>query len=56
MSMLAGNLSILSSYPIRRGGAVPRDAPARSTRIIAFATIATRRVNYETTVPIIPPP
>ena len=36
--------------------AFPRDAPPRSTRIIAFAAIATRRVDYETTVPIIPPP
>ena len=56
MSMLAGNLWILSSYVIRRGGAVPRDAPAGSTRIIAFVAIATRRVDYETTVLIIPPP
>ena len=55
MSMLAGDLWILSSYVIHRGGAVPRDAPPGSTRIIAFAAIATRRVDYETTVPIIPP-
>ena len=27
MSMLAGDLCILSSYVIHRGGAVPRDAP-----------------------------
>ena len=56
MSMLAGNLWILSSYIIHRGGAVPTHAPPGSTRIIAFAAIATRRVDYETTVPIIPPP
>ena len=56
MSMLAGDLCIVSSYVIHRGGAVPRDAPPRSTCIIALAAIATRRVNYETTVPIIPPP
>ena len=56
MSMLAGDLRILSRHVIDRGGAVPRDAPAGSTRIIAFAAIATRCVNYETTVPIIPPP
>ena len=56
MSMLAGDLWLLSSYVIHRGGAVPRDAPPRSTRIIAFAAIATRRVDYETTVPIITPP
>ena len=56
MSMLAGEMWIMSSYIIHRGGAVPRDAPAQSTRIIAFATIATRRVHYQTTVPIIPPP
>ena len=29
---------------------------AGSTRIMAFAAIATRGVDYETTVPIIPPP
>ena len=51
MSMLAGDLWILSSYVIHRGGAVLRDAPPGSTRIIAFAAIATRRVDYETTVP-----
>ena len=34
---------------------VPRDVPAGSTRIIAFAAIATRRVDYEKTAPIIPP-
>ena len=56
MSMLAGDLWILSSYVIYRGGAVPSDAPPGSTRIIAFAAIATRRVDYKTTVPIIPPP
>ena len=56
MSMLAGDLWILSSYVIHHVGAVPRDAPAGSTRIIAFAAIATRCVDYETTVPIIPPP
>ena len=56
MSMLAGDLWILSSYVIHRGRAVPRDAPPGSTRIIAFAAIATRRVDYETTAPIIPPP
>ena len=55
MSMLGGDLWILSSYVIHRGGAVPRDAPHGSTRIIAFAAIATRRVYYQTTVPIIPP-
>ena len=55
MSMVAGDLWILSSYVIHRGGAVPRDAPAGSTRIIAFAAIATRRVSYETTLPIVPP-
>ena len=56
MSVLAGDLWILSSYVIHRGGVVPTDAPPGSTRIIAFAAIATRRVDYETTVPIIPPP
>ena len=56
MSMLAGDMWILSSYVIHRGGAVSRDAPLGSTRIIAFAAIATRRVDYKTTVPIIPPP
>ena len=56
MRMLAGDLSIMSNYIIHRGGAVPRDAPAGSTPVIAFAAIATRRVHYETTVPIIPPP
>ena len=56
MSMLAGDSWILSSYVIHRGGAVPRDAPPGSTCIIALAAIATRRVDYETTVPIIPPP
>ena len=55
MSMLAGGW-ILSSYVLHRGGAVPRDVPPGSTRIIAFAAIATRRVDYKTTVPIIPPP
>ena len=53
MGILPGDLWILSSYVIHRGGAVLREAPARSTRIIAFAAIATRRVDYETTVPII---
>ena len=56
MSMLAGDFWMLSSYVIHRGGAVPRDAPTGSTRIIAFAAIATRRVDYETTMPITPPP
>ena len=56
MSMLAGDLWILSSYVIHRGGAVSRDMPPASTRIIALVAIATRRVDYETTVPIIPPP
>ena len=56
MSMLAGDWWILSSYVIHRGGAVPRDAPPGSTCIIAFAAIATRRVDCETTVLIIPPP
>ena len=56
MSMLAGDLWILSSYVTHRGGAVSRGALDGSTRIIAFAAIATRRINYETTVPIIPPP
>ena len=56
MSMLAGDLWILSSYVIHRGGALPRDAPPGSTRIIALAALATHRVDYETTVPIIPPP
>ena len=55
MSMLAGNLWILSSYVIHCGGAVPTDALPGSTRIIAFAAIATRCVDYETTVPILPP-
>ena len=55
MSTVAGDLWILSSYGIHRGRDVPRDAPAGSTRIIAFAAIATRRVDYEATVPIIPP-
>ena len=56
MSMLAGDLCILGSYVIHRGGAVPRDAPAGSTRIIAIAAIATRRIDYNTIVLIIPPP
>ena len=56
MSMLAGDLWILSSYVIHCGGAVPRDAPAGSAPIIAFAAFATRRLDYETTVLIIPPP
>ena len=56
MSMPAGDLWILSSYVIHRRGAVPRDAPPGSTRIIALAAIVTRRVDYETTVPIILPP
>ena len=56
ISMPAGHLWILSSYVIRRGGATPRDAPLESTRIIAFAAIALRRIDYETTMPIIPPP
>ena len=56
ISMLAGELWIPSSYVIHRGGAVPTDAQAGSTRIIAFAAIATRCVDYETTLPIIPPP
>ena len=56
MSMLAGDPWILSSFVIHRGGAVPRDEPPGSTRIIAFAAIATGRVDCETTVPIIPPP
>ena len=43
MSMLAGDLWILSCYVSHRGGAVRRDAPPGSTRIIAFAAIATRR-------------
>ena len=37
MSLLAGNLCILSSCVIHRGGAVPRDAQGGSTRIIAFS-------------------
>ena len=41
--------------PTLHCGAVPRDAPAGSTRVITFAAIATRRVDYETTVPVIPP-
>ena len=56
MSMVAGDLWRLSKYVIHRRRAVPRDAPAGSTRIIAFAAIATRCVDYETTVPINPPP
>ena len=48
MSMLAGDLWIVCSYIIRRGGAAPRDVPLGSTRIIAFAAIATSRVDYET--------
>ena len=57
MSMLAGDLWIVSSYVIHGGGprVAPRHAPPGSTRIITFAAIATRRVDYETTVPIIPP-
>ena len=56
MSMLVGDLWILSNYVIHRGGAVPRDAPLGSTCIIAFAAIATPRGDCGTTVPIIPPP
>ena len=56
MSMLVGDLWVLSSYVIHRGGAVPRDAPGGSTRIMAFAAIATHHIDYETTGPIIPPP
>ena len=37
MSMLAGDLWIFNSYVIHRGGALPREAPAGSSRIIAFA-------------------
>ena len=56
MGMLAGNLWILTNYVIHRGGTLPKEAPAASTRIIAFAVIAVCRVNYETTVPIASPP
>ena len=56
MTMLAVDLWIPSSYVIHRCGAIPRDAPAGSTGIIAFAAIATCRVDYKTTMPIIPPP
>ena len=56
MSMLAGNLWILSSCVIHRGGAVPIDALLGSTRILPFAAIVTSRVDYQTTVTIIPPP
>ena len=45
MSMLAGDLWILSSYVIHRGGVVPRDVPLGSNRIIALAAIATRPVD-----------
>ena len=54
ISMLARDLWILSRYVIHRGAAIPRDAPPGSTRIIAFAANATRRIDYETTVPVIP--
>ena len=56
VGMLSGDLSILSSYVIHRGGVVPTEAPGGSIDIITFAGIVTRRVDYETTVPIIPPP
>ena len=56
MNMLAGDVWILSSYVIHRGGAVPRDVPPGSTRNITSAAIATRRIDYKTTVPLIPPP
>ena len=56
ISMLAGDLWTMKSYVIHCGGAVLRETPACSTCIIAFAAIATRRVDYKTTVPIIPPP
>ena len=54
-SMLVGEFWILRCYVIHRGGAVRRGAPAGSTRIIAFAAIATSRVDYKTIVPIDPP-
>ena len=56
ISMLAGDLWILRSYVIHRGWAIPGDALPGSTRIIAFAAVATLRVDYEMTVLIIPPP
>ena len=56
MSMLAGNLWILRSNAIHRGGAITREVPPASTRIIAFAAITTRRVDYDTAMPIILPP
>ena len=55
MSMVAGDLWIVISYVIHHGGVVPREAPAGSTCIIAFAAIAPCRVDCETTMPIILP-
>ena len=49
--MMAGDLWILSSYFIHHGWAVPRDAPAGSTFIIAFAAIATRHCHTSPTRP-----
>ena len=56
MSMVAGDPRILGSYVIHCGGAVQREALAKSTCVIAFAAITRRLVDYETTLPIIPPP
>ena len=56
MSMLVADLWILGSNLIQRGRVVLRDAPAGSTSISAFAAIATRCIDYQTELPIIPPP
>ena len=56
MGMLAADLWILRSYAIHRGGVVATEVPAGSSRMIAFAAITTRRVDSETTGPIIAPP
>ena len=45
IGMLVGDLWVLSNDDIHRGGALPREVPAGSSRIIAFAAIATRHID-----------
>ena len=47
MSMLAGDLWILSTYITHGVGAIPSEAPAGSTRTISFATIALCRIDCD---------
>ena len=61
MSILAGDLWILSNYVIHRGGAVPRDAPPTSTRIVAspplpHAALTTRQQCRSSRHPGLKPP